>query len=90
MPEWMTGEWTARLPKLFLSDLVDSREDARRIRDGAGAADGHLDPALSRHPIALGLIGRRQALPWMTGWALVAGVGSFLLNPVCRVILSGG
>ncbi len=73
-----------------LNDLVDSRTDAREAPGGVREGDGYLDAALPRHPIALGLLGREQALAWVLAWGLVAAVGSFALNPLCLAIFVGG
>lgn len=75
-----------------LNDLVDYRTDRAKV-DAGGYADGetYLDGVLTRHPLAKGVLSVGEGLLWTIGWALVAMVGAWLLNPVCFFIfLVGG
>jgi 4-hydroxybenzoate polyprenyltransferase len=74
-----------------LNDVVDFRADRKKAAMGGGTADGtYLDGVLVRHPMACGLLSFREGLLWACGWAVVALVGAFLLNPLCVVIFLGG
>jgi 4-hydroxybenzoate polyprenyltransferase len=70
-----------------LNDLVDSRVDRRKLAKG-GFRDtkNYLDAVLIRHPLAQGLLTFKQAVLWTVGWALLALVGAYLLNPACAII----
>jgi 4-hydroxybenzoate polyprenyltransferase len=50
-----------------------------------------LDSLLMRHPLARGVLTLPEGMLWAGGWALVAMVGAWLLNPVCfYIFLAGG
>jgi len=75
-----------------LNDLVDYRTDKAKVRAG-GYEDGeeYLDGVLVRHPLAKGVLTLPEGLLWAGGWALVAMIGAWLLNPVCfGIFLAGG
>ncbi|WP_319522292.1 UbiA family prenyltransferase [uncultured Desulfosarcina sp.] len=75
-----------------LNDLVDYRTDREKVRAG-GYEDGedYIDGVLVRHPLAKGVLSLPEGIVWAGGWALVAMVGAWLLNPVClAVFLVGG
>jgi 4-hydroxybenzoate polyprenyltransferase len=75
-----------------LNDLVDYRTDREKVRVG-GYSDGEefLDGVLVRHPLAKGVLTLPEGILWAAGWALVAMVGAWLLNPVCfYIFLAGG
>jgi len=75
-----------------LNDLVDYRTDSEKVRAG-GYEDGedYLDGVLVRHPLAKGVLTLPEGILWAGGWALVAMIGAWLLNPVCFFIfLTGG
>jgi 4-hydroxybenzoate polyprenyltransferase len=82
--------FAAYLAVYGLNDIVDRREDREKLRSGTREADGYLDAALVRHPLALGLLTTRQAAAWAGGWAVVAAAGAALLNPVCLAIFLAG
>lgn len=70
-----------------LNDLVDYRVDKKKLeRGGFRDTKNYLDAVLIRHPVACGLLTFKEALLWITGWALLALIGAYLLNPVCVVI----
>jgi 4-hydroxybenzoate polyprenyltransferase len=70
-----------------LNDLVDYRTDLKKVAAGGyQGQDDYLDGALVRHPMAQGLLGFRQGLAWALGWAAVAMIGAWWLNPVCLLI----
>lgn len=75
-----------------LNDLVDYRADRRKVRAGGyGDGEDFLDGVLVRHPLAKGVLSLPEGILWAGGWALVAMVGAWLLNPVCLYIfLLGG
>jgi 4-hydroxybenzoate polyprenyltransferase len=75
-----------------LNDLVDYRTDRKKVRAGGyGDGEGFLDGVLVRHPLAKGVLTLPEGILWAGGWALVAMVGAWLLNPVCfYIFLAGG
>lgn len=75
-----------------LNDLVDYRTDQAKVQAG-GYEDGeeYLDGVLVRHPLAKGVLSLPEGILWAGGWALVAMIGAWLLNPVCfYIFLAGG
>jgi 4-hydroxybenzoate polyprenyltransferase len=75
-----------------LNDLVDYRTDREKVRAG-GYGDGevYLDGVLVRHPLAKGALTLPEGIFWTGGWALVAMIGAWMLNPVCfYIFLAGG
>ncbi|MEE4112281.1 MAG: UbiA family prenyltransferase [Desulfobacteraceae bacterium] len=75
-----------------LNDLVDYRTDREKVRVG-GYEDGEdfLDGVLVRHPLAKGVLTLTEGILWAGGWAMVAMVGAWLLNPICfAIFLAGG
>jgi hypothetical protein len=66
------------------------RKSARaNTPDGEDYLD--LDSLLVRHPLAKGVLTLPEGILWAGGWALVAMVGAWLLNPVCfYIFLAGG
>lgn len=74
-----------------LNDLIDYRSDKKKMEEGLFQdTDDYLDGAMVRHPVAQGLLKFREGLGWTLGWALVAVVGAFILNPACVIIFIGG
>jgi 4-hydroxybenzoate polyprenyltransferase len=70
-----------------LNDVIDYRVDQKKIqRGGLRTPKGDLDSVFVRHPMAHGLLSYREGILWMGGWALLAMIGSFLLNPFCTFI----
>ena len=70
-----------------LNDVVDFRVDRKKIGEsGAQTQAGDLDAVFVRHPMAQGMLKYVEGILWMVGWASLAIVGSYLLNPVCTVI----
>ncbi len=70
-----------------LNDVVDYRIDRETLEAGAlPAAKPDLDAVFVHHPLARGLLSHREAVLWTAGWAGVALVGAYLLNPLCLVI----
>ncbi len=72
-----------------LNDVVDYKVDREDIpRGGAGddPARNDLDAVYVRHPIAQGLLRLEEGILWAAGWALVALLGAYALNPVCAAI----
>jgi 4-hydroxybenzoate polyprenyltransferase len=69
------------------NDLVDHKVDSERIGKGSPAdTEDYLDTVFIRHPLAQGLLSLRNGYLWAGGWALVALVGAYILNPVCAFI----
>lgn len=74
-----------------LNDVVDYRVDKEKIATGRlGSAAGDLDGVYVRHPMAQGLLNYREGVLWSLGWALVALLGAYALNPVCALIFVAG
>jgi len=70
-----------------LNDVVDYRVDRKKIQEsGPRSSDHDLDAVYVRHPMAQGMLGYREGTLWMAGWALLALIGSYLLNPACTLI----
>jgi 4-hydroxybenzoate polyprenyltransferase len=70
-----------------LNDVVDFRSDREKARrTGLSKSGSDLDAVFVRHPMAVGLLSLRQGLVWTAGWALLALIGAYLLNPVCALI----
>jgi 4-hydroxybenzoate polyprenyltransferase len=70
-----------------LNDLVDWRIDRRKLAQGGFRnTANYLDAVLIRHPLAQGLLTFKQAVLWTIGWALLALLGTYLLNPICALI----
>ena len=76
------------------NDVVDYRNDREKFESGSlgdlPGGGGDLDSVMVRHPMAQGLLGFREGLMWAVGWALVALLGAWLLNPVCAGIFLAG
>jgi len=74
-----------------LNDVVDYRVDKEKAAVGVlTAASCDIDGMIVRHPMAQGFLSFQEGLIWAVGWAAVALVGAFLLNPVCVAIFLGG
>ncbi len=74
-----------------LNDVVGYKEDKKKIRQSnlnTGLKD--LDSVWVRHPMAQGMLSFRAGLVWASGWAVVAAIGAYLLNPVCLLIFLAG
>ena len=70
-----------------LNDVVDYRMDQEKMRQsGFGTSNHDLDAVYVRHPMAQGMLSYRKGLIWMVGWALLALIGSHLLNPAWTLI----
>jgi 4-hydroxybenzoate polyprenyltransferase len=70
-----------------LNDIIDYRVDRETVSlQQAPASKKDLDSIFVRHPLAQGLLTYRAAWFWTIGWASLATVGAFILNPVCLVI----
>lgn len=74
-----------------LNDLVDYRIDQEKITKGNYCnPDDYLDAIMVRHPLAQGCLSFKQGLVWALFWSTVAGIGAYLLNPVCVLIFLAG
>jgi 4-hydroxybenzoate polyprenyltransferase len=70
-----------------LNDVVDFRSDQEKVRkSGEWSAPKGLDSVYIRHPLAHGLLSIGEGIGWVVGWALLAFIGAFLLNPICALI----
>ncbi|MBW2369531.1 MAG: UbiA family prenyltransferase [Deltaproteobacteria bacterium] len=74
-----------------LNDVVDYRQDKIKLQQSNLARTaGDLDAVWVRHPMAQGLLSFKAGLLWAIGWAMVAAIGAYLLNPVCLIIFIAG
>jgi 4-hydroxybenzoate polyprenyltransferase len=74
-----------------LNDVVDLKADKEKVRiGGCGDQECYLDGAMIRHPMAKGALSLSSGLAWTIGWAAVALVGAYWLNPVCLYIFLAG
>jgi 4-hydroxybenzoate polyprenyltransferase len=71
-----------------LNDVVDYRVDREKMRETGSKTNvaTDLDAVYARHPMAQELLPYGEGLVWAAGWALVAFLGAYLLNPVCALI----
>jgi len=70
-----------------LNDVVDFRSDQDKIRkSGEWSAPRDLDSVYIRHPLAQGLLSLKDGIGWVVGWALLAFIGAYILNPICALI----
>ena len=75
-----------------LNDIVDYRADKTKMKYETGNDDSgkYLDGVVARHPMATGLLSVKEGVLWALGWAIVAMVGAWRLNPVCLLIFISG
>lgn len=73
-----------------LNDVVDFRADKTKLKQMPPPEMGCLDDALTRHPMAMGLMKLWEGVIWVIAWAFIAIIGAYLLNPVCVLIFLGG
>jgi 4-hydroxybenzoate polyprenyltransferase len=74
-----------------LNDLVDYQVDQLKVGAGGYRDDeNYLDGVMIRHPMAKGALSFGAGLAWACGWALVALVGAYWLNPVCVYLFAAG
>lgn len=73
-----------------LNDVVDYRSDREKSGHEMAVPENYLDAAGVRHPMAQGLLTLREGAVWAGGWAAVALVGAWLLNPMCVAVFLTG
>ncbi len=74
-----------------LNDVVDYRTDQEKINSGKLDDSSHdLDTLYVSHPMAHDLLSLKEGLIWTIAWAMLALVGSYLLNPICALIFLTG
>lgn len=74
-----------------LNDLVDFRIDKKKVETGGYDDEaGYIDGAMTRHPLAKGVLGFSSGLAWALGWAGVAILGAYWLNPLCLYLFLAG
>jgi 4-hydroxybenzoate polyprenyltransferase len=70
-----------------LNDVVDYRVDKEKINSGRlHNSLGDVDGVYTRHPMAQGLLRFKEGLAWSFGWAIIALIGAYILNPICALI----
>ncbi|MGD8845527.1 MAG: UbiA family prenyltransferase [Desulfobacteraceae bacterium] len=74
-----------------LNDVVDVGIDKKKVAiGGCGDNENYLDGALTRHPMAKGLLSISSGVIWTVCWSVVAIAGAYWLNPVCLYIFVAG
>ncbi|MFO7929847.1 MAG: UbiA family prenyltransferase [Thermodesulfobacteriota bacterium] len=87
-----------------LNDVMDYSSDREKFERCQGSNEkdgernvhtqdceqGYLDSLMIRHPMARGLLPFKEGAAWAAGWAVVALIGAWLLNPVCALIFLAG
>ena len=74
-----------------LNDMIDYRTDKEKIQGcGLNDSDKDLDSAIMRHPLARDMMSYKEGLLWTLGWALLALIGAYQLNPACVLIFMAG
>jgi len=74
-----------------LNDVIDYPVDKKKLQQGGFQKSGdYLDAVMIRHPLAQGVLSFRMSVLWVVAWSLLAGVGAYLLNPICVFIFVGG
>jgi 4-hydroxybenzoate polyprenyltransferase len=70
-----------------LNDVVDLRIDREKIKqEGSRDRDYDLDAVYVRHPLAQSVLTIKEGVLWAGGWALLALIGAYKLNPACALI----
>jgi 4-hydroxybenzoate polyprenyltransferase len=70
-----------------LNDVIDYRVDQEVLHSNVMPdSKADLDSFFVRHPLAQGMLSYREGIFWTFGWAGLALVGAFFLNPVGLVI----
>jgi 4-hydroxybenzoate polyprenyltransferase len=72
-----------------LNDVVDCREDQKRLKLGCRDYGDYLDARMLRHPVAECAVSMRAAVAWVGALGAVALVAAVALNPVCAGIFAG-
>jgi 4-hydroxybenzoate polyprenyltransferase len=73
-----------------VNDLADYKTDRESFLEGPADNSGYLDAVYARHPLAMGLVTRRDAYAWTAAWAVAALAGAYILNPVCAYLMLAG
>ncbi len=73
-----------------LNDVIDYRRDKEKLETSFFLERSDLDAILVRHPMAQGYLSLGAGIAWTLGWAAVAIIGAYLLNPICVAIFLGG
>jgi 4-hydroxybenzoate polyprenyltransferase len=74
-----------------LNDIIDYRTDKEKIqRGGLNDSDNDLDSIIMRHPMAQDMMSYKEGLLWTLGWALLALIGAYVLNPISSLIFLAG
>ncbi|MFP4193485.1 MAG: UbiA family prenyltransferase [Desulfobacterales bacterium] len=68
------------------NDVIDYKSDREKYARPTASEKGYLDSLMIRHPMARGMLPFNQGVFWAAGWAVVALIGAWLLNPVCALI----
>jgi 4-hydroxybenzoate polyprenyltransferase len=97
---WLGGfpEWNIILLSLFtafagytaiyaLNDLVGMALDREKFSLSEMNAGYSVEASELRYPLARNILPFKSGLVWMTGWFILALIGSYLLNPIIVFIL---
>jgi len=73
-----------------LNDVLDYKIDREALKVGkAEVADGDIDVAFLRHPLARGALSYPISFTWVLSLALISGFLAYLLNPLCLLLFIG-
>ena len=70
-----------------LNDLVGTAVDREKFSSNEMNAGYSVEASELRYPLARNILSYRSGLLWMGFWFILAGIGSYLLNPVIVIIL---
>jgi 4-hydroxybenzoate polyprenyltransferase len=70
-----------------LNDLVGLRDDKEKFAASDVNPGYSMDASASRHPVAQGALGVRDAVIWCATWFALAVAGSYLLNQIIVLVL---
>jgi len=97
---WLGGfpDWTVIMLSLFtafagytavyaLNDIVGMAVDKEKFADNEVNAGYSVEASELRYPLARNILSFKSGLAWMGFWFILAGIGSYLLNPTIVIIL---
>lgn len=70
-----------------LNDLVGMAMDREKFSSNEMNAGYSVEASELRYPLARNILSFRSGLLWMMFWLILAGIGSYLLNPTIVIIL---
>lgn len=91
-PEWiliglsLVTAFAAYTATYALNDLAGYAVDREKYKDGMNAGYS-VESSDLRYPLAQGKLSYRNGLLWFSGWAVIALLGAYFLNPIIDGIL---